>query len=197
MKKILVFLVFILPSIILAQIQVIERVSDNVQLIGKISHTSAYQTASLDFKLPILGPLKVTGDNDKIENYKEIRKNANSTFKTIELRKMLFVGDEFSGSLIYFKDRNEYLLTFKNSEYNYQNESFWISEQTKNELYSLILSELEQRHKYKNIEVILGNSIVLVLSINRKKISFNFWDGYSWIKSYWYREFKVNNLFGN
>ena len=73
---------------------------------------------------------------------------------------------------------------------------FWISEQTKNELYELIIAELEERHKFKNIEVVLGNNIVLVLSINRKKIRFNLWDGYTWIKSYWLREFKVGNLFG-
>ena len=196
MKKPIFFIAFIIPSLIMAQIKVVERGANKVELIGKISHTSAYQKASLSIKLPILDPLSETGDLEKIKKYKEVRKNANETFRTVGLRKMSLLDEEFSGSLILFKDRNEYLLTFKNSHYNYQNESFWISEQTKNELYELIIAELEERHKFKNIEVVLGNNIVLVLSINRKKIRFNLWDGYTWIKSYWFREFKVGNLFG-
>lgn len=179
-----------------AQITVVERGANQTELIGKISHTSAYQKAGLDRNLPVLDPLTQAGDIDKINSYKEIKKNANQTFKTVGIRKMALIDEEFSASLIHFKEKNKYLLTFQNSEYNYQNESFWISEQTKNELYDLIISELNQRHKFKNIEVILGNNVVLVLSINRKKISFNLWDGYSWVQSYWYREFKVSNLFG-
>ena len=109
---------------------------------------------------------------------------------------MDFVDADFSASLLYLRDRDKYLLTFLNSEYNYQNESFWISEQTKKELYELIDSELNKKIKFKNIEVVLDNQVVLVISINRKKISFNLWDGYSWVQSYWYRHFKVRNLFG-
>ena len=75
-------------------------------------------------------------------------------------------------------------------------ESFWLSEQTKYELHQLIKGELEKKIKFKNIEVILDNNVVLVLSINKKKASLNFWDGYNWVKSYWYRLFKINNLFG-
>ena len=196
MDKLICTVLFYFPMLMMAQISVVERGAVKTELIGKISHTSAYQKAGLDRSLPILDPLSEAGDFEMIENYKKVRKSANETFKTIGIRKMALIDEEFSASLIHFKDKNRYLLTFQNSEYNYQNESFWISEQTKNELYDLIVSELEQRHKFKNIEVVLENNIVLVLSINRKKVSFNLWDGYSWVQSYWYREFKVSNLFG-
>jgi hypothetical protein len=109
---------------------------------------------------------------------------------------MTFFDEEFSASLLYFSKRKKYLLTVKNSEYNYQNESIWLSEQTKDELFDLISSEIEKRPKYKNIEVILDSGVVLVVAINRKKISFNLWDGYSWVNGYWYRLFKFENLFG-
>ena len=100
------------------------------------------------------------------------------------------------GSILYFNDKEKYLLTFKNNSYNYQNESFWLSKKTKLELHQLIKEELEKKTKYKNIEIILDNNVVLVLSINKKKANFNFWDGYSWVNSSWYRLFKINNLFG-
>ena len=73
---------------------------------------------------------------------------------------MTFIDEEFSASLLYFSDRKKYLLTIKNSEYNYQNESIWLSEQTKEELFDLITSEIEKRPKYKNIEVILDSGVV-------------------------------------
>ena len=59
------------------------------------------------------------------------------------------------------------------------------------------VSELKKRPKYKNIEVILNDNVVLLISINRRKISFNLWDGYNWVESYWYRLFKIEKLFGN
>ncbi|MEO2056680.1 MAG: hypothetical protein ABGW66_04285, partial [Flavobacteriaceae bacterium] len=70
------------------------------------------------------------------------------------------------------------------------------SEQTKTELHELIKGELEKKIIFKKIEVILDNNIVLLISINRKKVSLSFWDGYNWVSSYWYRLFKINNLFG-
>ena len=179
-----------------SQITVVEQTSSNAVLIGKISHTSAYQSSGLSRKLPIVDGLKLVSDPEKIKNYKKLKKEANEAFSSIGLRKMDFVNAEFSASLIFVKDRDKYLLTFQNSSYNYQNESFWISKQTKKELYELIKGELEKNIKFKNIEVILDNNVVLVLSINRKKVSFNLWDGYSWVNSYWYRAFKADNLFG-
>ena len=178
-----------------SQINVIERKSENVTLIGKISHTSAFQKAGLSRKMPVLDPFQVVGDS-KINKFKNERRKANNLFKTVGLRKMTFIDEEFSASLLYFSKRKKYLLTVKNSEYNYQNESIWLSEQTKDELFDLISSEIEKRPKYKNIEVILDSGVVLVVAINRKKISFNLWDGYSWVNGYWYRLFKFENLFG-
>lgn len=179
-----------------SQIKVVEQTSSNAVLIGKISHTSAFQTAGLSRKLPIVDGLRLASDPAKIRIYKALKKEANQVYGSIGLRKMDFVDAEFSASLIYIRNQGKYLLTVKNSEYNYQNESFWISEQTKDELYNLIDSQLKKNIKFKNIEVLLDNGVVLVISINRKKISFNLWDGYSWVQSYWFRHFKVNNLFG-
>ena len=179
-----------------SQIKVVEQTSSNAVLIGKISHTSAFQTAGLSRKLPIVDGLRLASDPEKIRIYKALKKEANQVYGSIGLRKMDFVDAEFSASLIYIRNQGKYLLTVKNSEYNYQNESFWISEQTKDELYNLIDSQLKKNIKFKNIEVLLDNGVVLVISINRKKISFNLWDGYSWVQSYWFRHFKVNNLFG-
>ena len=179
-----------------SQIKVVEQTSSNAVLIGKISHTSAFQTAGLSRKLPIVDGLRLASDPEKIRIYKALKKEANQVYGSIALRKMDFVDAEFSASLIYIRNQGKYLLTVKNSEYNYQNESFWISEQTKDELYNLIDSQLKKNIKFKNIEVLLDNGVVLVISINRKKISFNLWDGYSWVQSYWFRHFKVNNLFG-
>ena len=204
-KYIFFSLIYFLSFSVLSQIKVVERTHTNVSLIGKISHTAALQTGGLSRKLPTADALKVivdpTIDSYKHENYmNKIRKEANDTYKSIGVRGMsnFFTGgEEFSASLLHFKDRDKYLLSFQNSSYNYQMESFWLSDQTKYELHQLIKGELEKKIKFKNIEVILDNDVVLVLSINKKKVSLNFWDGYNWVKSYWYRLFKINNLFGD
>ena len=54
---------------------------------------------------------------------------------------------EVNGSLIYFKDKNMYLLSFLNRVYDYKFESFWMNEQSKNELYQLIIDELPKKEK--------------------------------------------------
>ena len=193
--NLVLIILFVAPLYVVSQIRVVERSDSNVELIGKISHTSAFQTNGLNRKLPILDPLKVTG-NLEVNKYKNLRKDANNLFKSVGLRKQEISGEDFSASLIHFKDEDNYLLTFQNSQYNYQNESFWISKETKLELHNFLIKEIEKKHKFKNFEIILDNNVVLVVSFNKKKISFNLWDGYTWIQSYWYRKFKVNNLFG-
>jgi hypothetical protein len=203
-KIILLFTVIGNSFLCYSQITVVPQTHENVTLIGKISHTSAMQLGGLSRKLPTADALKVIVDENidayKHENYKnKLRKEANDTYKSVAVRGMSWFftgGEEFSASLLYFKDRDKYLLTFKNSSYNYQMESFWLSEQTKTELHELIKGELEKKIKFKKIEVILDNNIVLLISINRKKVSLSFWDGYNWVSSYWYRLFKINNLFG-
>lgn len=190
-------ILFFLPLLLFSQIKVIEqKPSNDVKLIGKISHTSAYQTSSLSRKLPVLDPLLVT-KNEDINKYRYLREEANSVFKAVPLRKMTFIDEEFIASLLYFNSNEKYLLTIKNSEYNFQNESFWLSKQSKEDLYNLIRSELDKKPKFKNIEVVIDNNFVLVVTINRKKVSFSLWDGNYWIKSYWFRSFKFDNLFGN
>tara|TARA_B100001113_G_C21034638_1_gene589548 strand:- start:110 stop:715 length:606 start_codon:yes stop_codon:yes gene_type:complete len=196
-QKLVLLFAFVLCSCgLFSQIEVVEQTSSNTLLIGKISHTSAFQKAGLSRKLPIVDPLKRVSDIEKITAYKKLRTQANEAFASVGIRRMDLVGEEFSASLLFFKDQEKYLLTFKNSSYNYQNESFWISAQTKKELYQLLDTELNKKVKFKNIEVVLDNNIVLVISINRKKVSFSLWDGYNWVNSYWYRHFKITNLFG-
>ncbi|MBI9041942.1 hypothetical protein [Lutibacter sp.] len=198
MIKYKIIFIFLLNSIFcFSQIKVIEQKSTNVSLVGKISHTLADQTSGLSRKLPIVDPLTSLGNLD-LNQYKELRKEANDIFKTVGIRNMSFLkGEEFSATLLFFEDKDKYLLTFRNSNYNYQNESIWLSKQTKEELYQLIVTELEKKTKYKNIEVVLDDNVVLLISINRKKVSFNLWDGYNFVQSYWYRLFKINKLFGN
>jgi len=197
MKNIHVFfftVIFIIPFFVVSQITVKPQTSTNVTLIGKISHTGAYQTNGLSRKLPTIDALILVG-NKNINLYKHLREEANNTYSSVGVRKMTFIDEEFASSILYFKDRDKFLLTFKNTSYNYQNESFWMSRQTKLELYQLIKQELTKKTKYKNIEVILDNNAVLVLGINKKKVSFNFYDGYSWVNSSWFRLFKIDNLF--
>ena len=192
----LIFILFLNTFFCFSQIRVFEQNSENVSLVGKISHTGADQTKSLSKKLPIVDPLKFLGNLD-LNQYKKLRREANDAFKTVGIRNMTFNKDEeFSATLLFFQDKDKFLLTFKNSNYNYQNESIWLSKQSKEELYQLIVSEMEIKPKYKNIEVILENNIVLLISINKKKVSLFLWDCYNLIQSYWYRLFKFENLFG-
>ena len=198
MKKIKVLfftVIFITPFLGISQITVKPQNSTNVNLIGKISHTGAMQTNGLSRKLPTIDALTLVGDED-INLYKQLREEANNTYSSVGVRKMALIDEEFAASILYFKDRDKFLLTFKNISYNFQNESFWMSTQTKLELHQFIRGELIKKTKYKNIEVILDNNAVLVLSINEKKVSFNFYDGYSWVNSSWFRLFKIDNLFG-
>ena len=194
-KALFFTIIFIIPLLGVSQITVRSQTSTNVNLIGKISHTGAFQTSGLSRKLPTVDALTLLGDKD-INLYKQLREEANNDYSSVGVRKMTLIDEEFAASILYFKDRNKFLLTFKNVSYNYQNESFWMSPQTKFELHKLIKEELTKKTKYKNIEVILDNNAVLLLSINRKKVSFNFWDGYSWVNSSWFRLFKIDNLFG-
>lgn len=197
MKNIHVFfftVIFIIPFFVVSQITVKPQTSTNVTLIGKISHTGAFQTNGLSRKLPTIDALTLVGDKD-INLYKQLREEANNTYSSVGVRKMALIDEGFSASILYFKDRDKFLLTFKNTSYNFQNESFWMSRQTKLELYQFLKEELTKKTKYKNIEVILDNNAVLVLSINKKKVSFNFYDGYSWVNSSWFRLFKIDNLF--
>ena len=188
-------IILITPLLVFSQITVKPQTSNNVNLIGKISHTGAMQTNGLSRKLPTIDALTLVGDKD-INQYKQLREEANNTYKSVGVRKMTLIDEEFAASLLYFNDKDKFLLTFKNISYNFQNESFWMSPQTKIELYQFLKEELTKKTKYKNIEVILDNNVVVVISINKKKVSFNFYDGYSWVNSSWFRLFKIDNLFG-
>jgi len=102
---------------------------------------------------------------------------------------------EVNGSLIYFKDKNMYLLSFLNRVYDYKFESFWMNEQSKNELYQLIIDELPKKEKNKIIEIELEDNRILSLEMYKKRASLNIWDGYKWYKTYWYKLRLLNSLF--
>lgn len=102
---------------------------------------------------------------------------------------------EVNGSLIYFKDKNMYLLSFLNRVYDYKFESFWMNEQSKNELYQLIIDELPKKQKNIIIEIELEDGRILSLEMNKKRASLNIWDGYKWYKTYWYKLRLLNSLF--
>ena len=102
---------------------------------------------------------------------------------------------EVNGSLIYFKDKNMYLLSFLNRVYDYKFESFWMNEQSKNELYQLIIHELPKKEKNKIIEIELEDNRILSLEMHKKRASLNIWDGYKWYKTYWYKLRLLNSLF--
>ena len=102
---------------------------------------------------------------------------------------------EVNGSLIYFKDKNMYLLSFLNRVYDYKFESFWMNEQSKNELYQLIIDELPKKQKNKIVEIKLEDGRILSLEMNKKRASLNIWDGYKWYKTYWYKLRLLNSLF--
>ena len=102
---------------------------------------------------------------------------------------------EVNGSLTYFKDKNMYLLSFLNRVYDYKFESFWMNEQSKNELYQLIIDELPKKQKNKIVEIKLEDGRILSLEMNKKRASLNIWDGYKWYKTYWYKLRLLNSLF--
>jgi len=102
---------------------------------------------------------------------------------------------EVNGSLIYFKDKNMYLLSFLNRVYDFKFESFWMNEQSKNELYQLIIDELPKKEKNKIIEIELEDNRILSLEMHKKRASLNIWDGYKWYKTYWYKLRLLNSLF--
>jgi hypothetical protein len=102
---------------------------------------------------------------------------------------------EINSSLIYFQNKNKYLLSFSNRVYDYKFESFWINEVSKNELYQLIIDELPKKEKNKSIKIKIDDKRILSLEMHKNKLSLNVWDGYKWYKSYWYKLRKIKKLF--
>ncbi len=69
-----------------------------------------------------------------------------------------------------------------------------MNEQSKNELYQLIIDELPKK-KNKIIEIELEDNRILSLEMHKKRASLNIWDGYKWYKTYWYKLRLLNSLF--
>ena len=123
----------------------------------------------------------------------QLKIKSNSNNLTL-IGRIKLLGD-VNGSLIYFKDKNMYMLSFLNRVYDYKYESFWMNEQSKNELYQLIIEELPKKEKNKIIEIELEDNRVLSLEMHKKRASLNIWDGYKWYKTYWYKLRLLNSLF--
>ena len=123
----------------------------------------------------------------------QLKIKSNSNNLTL-IGRIKLLGD-INGSLIYFKNKNMYMLSFLNRVYDYKYESFWMNEQSKNELYQLIKEELPKKEKNKIIEIELEDNRVLSLEMHKKRASLNIWDGYKWYKTYWYKLRLLNSLF--
>ena len=189
MRKII--LIFILVGSCVssfAQITVISE-TDNTTLIGSLILPSN-GPVFIKKPPPVRDGFQALGDKDK-NKYAQLRDEANGVYANLG-----FTNYNYFASLVYFKNSNDYLLTFTNSLYNYQQESFWITEQTKIELYNYIQTLLSSKTDFKSTEITLSNNVVLVLTMNRKKVRFALHDGYKWYASSWFRLSKINKLFG-
>ena len=118
-----------------------------------------------------------------------------TTFDNPELVGRVKTFGEISSSLIYFSENNKYLLTFLNRSYPYKNESFWLNEVSKNELYELINSELILKEKNKRIKIQLEENRILSLEMHKKKMALNIWDGTTLYKSSIYKLKHIRRLF--
>ena len=175
-----------------SQITVLPQTS-NIVVIGKIKIGNADASSFFRPKIKIKDGFKAIINTDLNKHLKN-REETNSVYSNLMTSSSIF-GD-LSSSLVYFKDKDKYLFTFLNRIYDYQNESFWMSEESKEALYKVIKSELSKREKFKDIEIIVDGEIVLVLSMHKRKVNFNLWDGNKWYCSSWYKIGKINKLFG-
>lgn len=121
--------------------------------------------------------------------------NIVSTTDNLKLVGRIKILGEVNSSLIFFKDKNKYLLSFRNRVYDYKYESFWMNEQSKVELYDLINNELPKKEKNKTIEILLEDKRILSIEMHKKNASLNIWDGYKWYKTYWYKLKEIEKLF--
>tara|TARA_B110000902_G_scaffold91395_1_gene108618 strand:+ start:496 stop:966 length:471 start_codon:yes stop_codon:yes gene_type:complete len=121
--------------------------------------------------------------------------NIVSTTDNLKLVGRIKILGEVNSSLIFFKDKNKYLLSFRNRVYDYKYESFWMNEQSKVELYNLINNELPKKEKNKTIEILLEDKRILSIEMHKKNASLNIWDGYKWYKTYWYKLKEIEKLF--
>jgi hypothetical protein len=190
-KLILTF--FLVPIIGFGQITIVENI-DNITLIGKVNLENTDATSFLPPKIKVNDGLTVVWDKSANKHFLK-RKEANNTYNKLDKSGTLFFGD-LSSSLIHVKDKNKYLLTFKNKSHDYEYESFWLSKESIDQLYLFIDKKLGKKSKWKNYEIVLDNDVVLVLSFHKKKMSFSLWDHYKWYHSSWYKSNKINNLFG-
>ena len=190
-KLILTF--FLVPIIGFGQITIVENI-DNITLIGKVNLENTDATSFLPPKIKVNDGLTVVWDKSANKHFLK-RKEANNAYNKLDKSGTLFFGD-LSSSLIHVKDKNKYLLTFKNKSHDYEYESFWLTKESMDQLYLFIDKKLGKKNKWKNYEIVLDNDVVLVLSFHKKKMSFSLWDHYKWHHSSWYRSNKINNLFG-
>ena len=193
--KAIIILIFIsfLSINSFGQITVVKN-QNNIDLIGKINieNTNAFSFLPPKIKVDD-GLTKVWNKEINLHHKKRIK--ANSFYSSLSKYETIFFGD-LSASIVYVKDRNLFLLSFLNRSHDYMYESLWLTSQSVDELYKFISDELKEGHKWKNYEILTQDNVVLILSFHKKKMNFNLYDHYKWYNSGWFRQKKVNNLFG-
>ena len=75
--------------------------------------------------------------------------------------------------------------------------SWWMNEQSKNELYELLLKKSADKSKdVKELEIKLTEKKTLKLKTGYGKVQFWLWDGYNWSYSQWFKMKKIDEVFG-
>ena len=101
--------------------------------------------------------------------------------------------------LKYYKPAEKYLFRFKNMVYPsiLDIKSWWMNEQSKNELYELLLKKSADKSKdVKELEIKLTEKKTLKLKTGYGKVQFWLWDGYNWSYSQWFKMKKIDEVFG-
>ena len=101
--------------------------------------------------------------------------------------------------LDYYESSKSYLFSFKNMKYGsiMDVKSWWMNEQSKNELYDLLLKKSADKSKdVKELEIKLTEKKTLKLKTGYGKVQFWLWDGYNWSYSQWFKMKKIDEVFG-
>ena len=112
-----------------------------------------------------------------------------------EIGEVKLVGNYF-GSVQYHPDMGRYLLYFRNIKYQYHLDlaSIALKEADFNQLYALIIKNIESGQK-KEFELDIAGQDVM-LKFEKGKVSFWLWDGYNYSVSMYFNKRQINTLFG-
>lgn len=115
--------------------------------------------------------------------------------KSTEIGEVKLMGNYY-GSLEYHPSMSRYLLFFRNIKYQYHIdiESIALSETDFNQLYELVIKNMQSGQKKKFDLDIAGQDVML--KFEKGKVSFWLWDGYNYSISMYFNERQINTLFG-